>query len=94
MSAVADFSGSTGWMSRGACHGEDPELFFPVGDSYAAQRQAYAAITVCGRCGVRAQCLAYALDSQHEGIWGGTTAQERAAARRRAGARPRALRYG
>ena len=22
--------GSPGWMPRGACHGEDPELFFPI----------------------------------------------------------------
>jgi WhiB family transcriptional regulator, redox-sensing transcriptional regulator len=93
MTRVAGLASSTGWMSRSACHGEDPELFFPVGESYAAQRQIYAAKMVCGRCGVRALCLAYAQSTQHEGIWGGTTAPERAAARRRA-ARPRTQQYG
>jgi WhiB family redox-sensing transcriptional regulator len=71
-------------MSRGACHGEDPELFFPVGETFAAQRQIQAAKTVCGRCRVSAQCLAYAMGTEHEGIWGGTTRPERAAALRRA----------
>jgi WhiB family redox-sensing transcriptional regulator len=81
-------------MSDSECHGEDPELFFPVGESRAALRQVHAAKMVCGRCGVRALCLAYALGTQYEGIWGGTTAQERAAAERRSRARSRTLRYG
>jgi WhiB family redox-sensing transcriptional regulator len=93
MTRGAGLASSTGWMSGSACHGEDPELFFPVGESHAAQWQIYAAKMVCGRCGVRALCLADAQSTQHEGIWGGTTAQERAAARRRA-ARPRTQQYG
>lgn len=93
MTQAADFFRSTGWMSRGACRGEDPELFFPVGESLAARRQTHAAKEICGRCGVRAPCLDYALGTQHEGIWGGTTALERAAAQRRA-ARSRTVQYG
>jgi WhiB family redox-sensing transcriptional regulator len=94
MSRLADCAGPTGWMSRGACHGEDPELFFPIGETRAAQRQTRAAKMVCGRCGVSALCLAYALGTEHEGIRGGTTRQERVAARRRSGARPRMLQRG
>jgi WhiB family transcriptional regulator, redox-sensing transcriptional regulator len=94
MTRVADLARSTGWMSRGACHGEDPELFFPVGETLAAQRQIDTAKMVCGRCGVRALCLAYVQGTEHEGIWGGTTARERAAARRRARARSRTLQAG
>jgi WhiB family redox-sensing transcriptional regulator len=36
------------------------------------------AIRICGRCPVRVECLAFALD-QHEagGVWGGTTPADR-----------------
>jgi WhiB family transcriptional regulator, redox-sensing transcriptional regulator len=63
-------------------------LFFPIAETRAAQRQIRAAKMVCARCGVSALCMAYALDTEYEGIWGGTTWQERVAARRhsRAGA--------
>ena len=94
MTRLAGFAVSDGWMSRGACHDEDPELFFPVGETRAAQQQIRAAKAVCGRCEVRSLCLAYALGTEHEGIWGGTTRLERAAARRRSGAWPRMLRHG
>ena len=70
-------------MSRGACGGVDPELFFPVaGKSGPAVRQAEAAKAVCGRCAVRANCLSYALETMPDGIWGGTTEEERRAERR------------
>jgi WhiB family redox-sensing transcriptional regulator len=94
MTQVSGLTRSTDWMSRGACHGEDPELFFPIGETLAALRQADTAKMVCGRCGVRAQCLAYVQGTDHEGIWGGTTVRERAAAQRRAGARSRKLQAG
>ena len=72
------------WMSRGACRQADPELFFPIADvTGPAARQAEAAKAVCGACAVRANCLSYALDAMPEGIWGGTTVDERLAARRR-----------
>ena len=70
------------WMSRGACRQADPELFFPVAAvTGPAVRQAEAAKSVCGRCDVRANCLSYALKVMPEGIWGGTTPEERRAAR-------------
>ena len=69
-------------MSRGACRTADPELFFPVTVAAGpAARQAEAAKAVCGPCAVRAYCLSYALEAMPEGIWGGTTPQERRAAR-------------
>jgi WhiB family redox-sensing transcriptional regulator len=69
-------------MSRGACGGVDPELFFPVAKAAgSAVRQAEAAKAVCGRCAVRANCLSYALETRPEGIWGGTTEEERRAKR-------------
>lgn len=66
-----------GWMSRGACRGEDPELFFPIAATGPALDQVSAAKAVCDRCVVRAMCLAYALATRQAGIWGGTTGDER-----------------
>jgi WhiB family redox-sensing transcriptional regulator len=78
-------TGSPGWMSRGACQDQDPELFFPVADTGPALQQISAAKAVCGRCGVRAMCLSYALRSAQYGIWGGTTPEERRAMRQPSG---------
>jgi WhiB family transcriptional regulator, redox-sensing transcriptional regulator len=78
----ASGAGFLGWMSRGACRQADPELFFPRSMAGTGVRQAEAAKTVCGGCEVRAKCLSYALETMPEGIWGGTTREERRAARR------------
>jgi WhiB family transcriptional regulator, redox-sensing transcriptional regulator len=62
---------SAGWMSRGACLREDPELTFPVSETHAAAgRQITAAKAVCGRCLVRVMCLACALATGQDGVWG------------------------
>jgi WhiB family redox-sensing transcriptional regulator len=74
---------SLGWMARGACRQADPELFFPVAVAGPAARQVEAAKAVCGSCVVRASCLSYALEAMPEGVWGGTTLEERRAARKR-----------
>ena len=66
------------WWDEGACRDQDPELFFPVTSIGPAARQIAAAKAVCQRCGVRRQCLHYALDShQNYGVWGGTSEEER-----------------
>jgi WhiB family redox-sensing transcriptional regulator len=39
--------------------------------------QVSSAKAVCGRCPVRANCLSYALITRPDGIWGGTTREER-----------------
>lgn len=70
---------SSDWMSRGACQREDPELFFPIAAVGPALHQVNAAKAVCLRCAVRAACLSYGLETRQEGIWGGTTWDERAA---------------
>jgi WhiB family transcriptional regulator, redox-sensing transcriptional regulator len=66
---------SAGWMSRGACRHEDPELFFPISDG--AEHLVAAAKAVCHACSVRASCLAFAVETRQDGIWGGTTSGER-----------------
>ena len=76
-------AGSPGWMSRGARRGEDPELFFPIAAAGPALAQVHSAKVVCGRCPVQPSCLSYALvTGQADGIWGGTTREERWPARR------------
>jgi WhiB family redox-sensing transcriptional regulator len=83
MPASLEFSGRLpGWMPRGACQGEDPELFFPIAASGAALAQVIAAKAVCFQCAVRAACLSYALATGQAGIWGGTTQEERHVMRR------------
>jgi WhiB family transcriptional regulator, redox-sensing transcriptional regulator len=79
-SAVLQSTGSNdhAWRSDAACLDEDPELFFPEGESERYQRQIEAALEVCAACPVSAECLDYALDAdQRTGIWGGTTAEHR-----------------
>jgi WhiB family redox-sensing transcriptional regulator len=83
MPPSSEFSGrSAGWMPRGACQGEDPELFFPIAATGPALAQVIAAKAVCFRCAVRAACLSYALATGQAGIWGGTSQEERHAMRR------------
>jgi WhiB family redox-sensing transcriptional regulator len=67
-----------GWRSEAACLTEDPELFFPEGESERYRGQIVAALEVCATCGVADACLAFAIETeQRTGIWGGTTAAER-----------------
>jgi WhiB family redox-sensing transcriptional regulator len=85
-------AGPTGWMARGACREADPELFFPIASEGSAVQEIARAKAVCGRCQVRRPCLAYALRTMPDGIWGKTTREERIAIRAAVGsAAPRAL---
>jgi WhiB family redox-sensing transcriptional regulator len=84
MPPITSGARSLSWMSRGACRQADPELFFPIAIVKGpAARQVEAAKVVCAACAVRAKCLSYALEAMPEGIWGGTTLEERRTARRR-----------
>lgn len=81
------------WRHRSACRDEDPELFFPVGNSGPALLQIAEAKAVCRRCPVIGDCLSWALDSgQDAGVWGGMSEDERRALKRR-NARTRARFY-
>ncbi len=72
------------WRHRAICRDEDPELFFPVGTSGPALLQIAEAKTVCRRCSVVSECLAWALASgQDAGVWGGLSEDERRALKRR-----------
>ena len=75
---------ATDWRGAGACLSADPELFFPIGSSGPAAGQVSSALHVCASCAVRQQCLDFAMQMNvPDGIWGGTTPEERIRARRR-----------
>ncbi|SNT13217.1 WhiB family transcriptional regulator, redox-sensing transcriptional regulator [Micrococcales bacterium KH10] len=72
------------WRSRAACLTEDPELFFPIGNTGPALVQIEEAKAVCGRCEVVDTCLKWAIESgQDSGVWGGMSEDERRAFKRR-----------
>jgi WhiB family transcriptional regulator, redox-sensing transcriptional regulator len=72
------------WRHRAECLDEDPELFFPIGNTGPALLQIEEAKAVCRRCEVREQCLAWALEAgQDHGVWGGLSEDERRALKRR-----------
>jgi len=60
------------WRHRAACLDEDPELFFPIGNTGPAILQIDEAKAVCRRCEVVDTCLKWAIESgQDAGVWGG-----------------------
>ena len=76
---------------RAACLEEDPELFFPIGNTGPALAQIEQAKSVCNRCSVVDTCLKWALESgQDAGVWGGLSEDERRALKRRTARQRRA----
>jgi len=75
------------WRHDAVCRDEDPELFFPLGESGPNLPQIERAKAVCAVCPVRTRCLDEALGTGEDGIWGGTTAEERRRIRQRRQAR-------
>jgi WhiB family redox-sensing transcriptional regulator len=68
----------TDWRAAGACLAADPELFFPLGAGTAAAPDTSRALRICDGCPVKRQCLEFAMQTNEaEGIWGGTTPEER-----------------
>jgi len=49
----------------------------PIVAAGPALAQVSSAKAVCGRCPVQPNCLSYALITRPDGIWGGTTKEER-----------------
>lgn len=72
------------WMQEALCAQTGGEDFFPEKNDSTKARNAKA---LCNACPVRARCLQYALDNnEREGIWGATSARERARMRKQAAA--------
>jgi WhiB family redox-sensing transcriptional regulator len=74
---------ASNWRAASACLNADPDMFFPVAVGTAASKQVSQALRLCQGCTVRQHCLDFAMQSgEKEGIWGGTTPEERIRARR------------
>ena len=72
------------WRDRAACLDENPELFFPDGNTGPARLQAERAKAVCRRCPVVEACLKWAMETgQDAGVWGGLSEAERRTLKRR-----------
>ncbi len=76
---------ATDWRAAGACLSADPDLFFPIAiGTAAAAKQISMAQRICADCPVRQECLDFAMRTgEVNGIWGGTTPEERLRVRRR-----------
>jgi WhiB family redox-sensing transcriptional regulator len=69
------------WRSQAACLGEDPELFYRIGNRAKDKADDIAqAKAVCARCQVLAEC---AVTADGHGTWAGTTEDERHNLKRR-----------
>ena len=91
---MTDYATSaTDWRAAGACLSADPDLFFPIASGQVAARQITQAQLICSGCGVRQQCLDFAMRTgEVHGIWGGTIPEDRIRTRRRMMRRHRARR--
>lgn len=54
-----------------------PDLFFPSSTGSKHAMECERAKSICRRCPFRVPCLAWALEYDEWGIWGGTTHEER-----------------
>lgn len=72
------------WRAAVICRTEDPELFFPIGDTGQSAVQIEEAKAVCRRCPVMEACGLWALTTGEDvGVWGGLSKLERRAVHRR-----------
>lgn len=68
------------WSRYAACRGLPTDLFFPDGNDAEALQQTAVAKQICANCPVRRECLDYVLAiGRQDGIFGGTTEEEREA---------------
>lgn len=85
---VPDTEPTVDWRASSACRSEDPDLFFPLGNTGIWLAVIEQAKTVCRRCPSEGQCLQWALETgQDAGVWGGLSEDERRRLKRRAAAR-------
>ncbi|MCI4674341.1 WhiB family transcriptional regulator [Candidatus Mycolicibacterium alkanivorans] len=76
-------AGDWDWQLSARCTNFSPEVFFPEEDGRRDQRRREeAAKRICWGCPVIARCLEHALRApENHGVWGATTANERARTR-------------
>ena len=61
------------------CRGTYTELFYRVEEERNQEAYLYinAVRSICGRCPIQRDCLAYAFGNEEFGVWGGLTGLER-----------------
>jgi len=72
--------GSEAWKARAKCKGSDPDLWLgPDREETREEKLAREddAKVVCGECGVKDECLEWAIATRGKGVMGGTTDRER-----------------
>jgi hypothetical protein len=77
--------------TNGACSGQDVSLWFPYFEKETAtgqvirnvQQNSARAKKICTTCNQQMKCLAYGLQHEMWGIWGGYTERERKSLRRK-----------
>ena len=63
------------WFELAACHGANPDIFYPGHGDHAGIVRAKA---VCATCPVKTECLEYALTNREVfGVWGGCSERQR-----------------
>ena len=70
------------WAADAACASVGPVDFWFPDKGAGTNADTLKAKDICGRCPVRAACLAYAMRNNETGIWGGLTETERRDLRR------------
>lgn len=60
------------WMTKGACRSRPDVTWFPARRVGGAPSKA-----VCAGCPALALCLECAIETDADGVWGGTSSQER-----------------
>lgn len=69
------------WQLQGLCRGNHATLFFPPSTNERKEdrdRRELKAKAICGVCGVKDECLEFAIEIREPfGIWGGLTETER-----------------
>lgn len=64
-------------LPQRACREADPELFFNESRGRPSDADIWEAKLVCSGCPEALKCLQWALDNDEQGVWGGTTDEER-----------------
>lgn len=73
-----DMVSKSSWENQAECGKVDPDIFFPEGKvTLVTMELDRLAKKVCDSCLVQIACLAYALENETYGTWGGYTADER-----------------
>ena len=74
------------WENKAECISVDPDVFFPEGKTSMSRNNIdKLAKKVCDACIVQDECLAYALQNEQFGTWGGMTEAERKTLKRKRG---------